>query len=65
MTKTTDGTKTRSLPDLAMDDTIHRALVMDLTTQYRGNRVTSRFYPDQYAKVVYARWLAQRYGRAE
>jgi hypothetical protein len=46
-----------------MDDTIHRALVMDLTTQYRGNRVISRFYPDQYAKVVYARWLAQRYGR--
>jgi hypothetical protein len=38
---------------------------VDLTTQYRGNRVTSRFYPDQYAKVVYARWLAQRYGRAE
>jgi hypothetical protein len=63
MTSKTDGTKTRNLPDLAMDDTVHRALVMDLTTQYRGNRVTSRFYPDQYAKVVYARWLSQRYGR--
>lgn len=61
----TDGMKTHSLLDLAMDDTIQRALVVDLTTQYRGNRVTARFYPDQYAKVVYARWLAQRYGRAE
>lgn len=62
MTKTMAGTKTRNLLDLAMDDTIQRALVVDLTTQYRGNRVTARFYPDQYAKVVYARWLAQRYG---
>lgn len=61
----TDGTKTHSLPDLVMDEAVRRALVIDMTTQYRGNRVTARFYPDQYAKVVYARWLAQRYGRAE
>lgn len=63
------GTKTHSplvsaMAELA-DDTIQRALVVDLTTQYRGNRVTARFYPDQYAKVIYARWLTQRYGRAE
>lgn len=37
-------------------------MVLDCSTQYLGNRVTRRFYPEHYAKVQVARWTAQRYG---
>jgi hypothetical protein len=39
--------------------------VIDWTTQHQGNRVTRRFYPEHYAKVQYARWVQNRYGRVE
>jgi uncharacterized membrane protein len=35
---------------------------LTLTTQYRGNRVVSHFYPEHWAKVQIARWTAARYG---
>ena len=35
---------------------------LDLNTQYRGNRVISRFYPEQWAAVQIARQNATRYG---
>jgi len=35
---------------------------IDLTTQHLGNRVVSRFYPEQWAKVQLARHTAERYG---
>jgi hypothetical protein len=37
-------------------------LVIEQTTAYRGNRVISHFYPEQYAKVLYAKWAASRFG---
>ena len=37
-------------------------LPMHLNTQYRGNRVISRFFPEHWAKVQIARWTQQRYG---
>lgn len=46
------------------DRALVQYLVVDLTSQYRGNRVTSRLYPDQYARVLYAKWLTQRYAPA-
>ena len=36
---------------------------IDLTTQYYGNRVISRFFPEHWAKVQLARHTAERYGR--
>lgn len=45
------------------DDGVDRALVLDWTTQHQGNRVTRRFYPEHYAKVQYARWVQEKYGR--
>ena len=33
-----------------------------LTTQYYGNRVISRFFPEHWAKVQLARYQAARYG---
>ena len=45
------------------DECTMSALVLDLTTQHQGNRVTRRFYPEHYAKVQYARWVQERYGR--
>ena len=38
-------------------------LPMHLNTQYRGNRVISRFFPEHWAKVQLARHTAERYGR--
>jgi len=38
-------------------------LPMHLNTQYRGNRVISRFFPEHWAKVQIARHTAERYGR--
>lgn len=35
---------------------------LDLNTQYRGNRVISRFYPEHWAQVQLARHHAMRYG---
>lgn len=35
---------------------------LDLNTQYRGNRVISRFYPEHWAKVQLARHAYLRYG---
>lgn len=36
---------------------------IDLTTQYYGNRVISRFFPEHWAKVQLARHTVERYGR--
>jgi hypothetical protein len=38
---------------------------LTLATQYRGNRVVSRFYPEHWAKVQVARWTAARYGASD
>ena len=38
---------------------------IDLTTQYRGNRVVSRFFPEHWATVHLARHTAERYGVTE
>lgn len=63
---TTAGIGTHNLSDLPdLPDDTERRLVVELPTQFRGNRVTSRFYPDQYAKVIYAKWLQQTYRRDE
>jgi hypothetical protein len=35
---------------------------IDMTTQYYGNRVISRFYPEHWAKVQLARHQEMRYG---
>lgn len=35
---------------------------LDFNTQYRGNRVTRRFYPEHWAKVQLARHAYLRYG---
>jgi hypothetical protein len=45
------------------DDATERPMVLDWSTQHQGNRVTRRFYPEHYAKVQYARWVQERYGR--
>ena len=35
---------------------------IDMTTQYYGNRVISRFYPEHWAQVQIARHQEMRYG---
>lgn len=35
---------------------------LDLNTEYRGNRVISRFYPEHWAQVQLARHFSTRYG---
>ena len=35
---------------------------IDMTTQYQGNRVVSRFFPEHWAIVQLARHTAERYG---
>lgn len=35
---------------------------IDLTTQYYGNRVISRFFPEHWAKVQLTRHQEMRYG---
>ncbi len=35
---------------------------IDMTTQYYGNRVISRFFPEHWAKVQLARHQEMRYG---
>jgi hypothetical protein len=42
-----------------------KLIPLDLTTQYRGNRIISHFYPEHWALVQLARQQAERYGRAE
>ena len=37
-------------------------LPMHLNTQYRGNRVISRFFPEHWAKVQLTRHQEARYG---
>jgi len=37
-------------------------LPMHLNTQYRGNRVISRFFPEHWAKVQLTRHQEMRYG---
>lgn len=34
---------------------------VELRSQYRGTRIVSHFYPDQWAKVQVARYHAERY----
>jgi hypothetical protein len=37
------------------------SIPIDLTTQYLGNRVVSRFFPEHYARVQIARRTLERY----
>ena len=39
-----------------------RPPVIETRSEYRGNRLTHRFYPEHYARVVLARDNAKRYG---
>jgi hypothetical protein len=39
-----------------------RPPVIETRSEYRGNRLTHRFYPEHYARVVLARDNARRYG---
>ncbi len=38
-----------------------RPIAIELTTQYLGNRVVSRFFPEHYARVQIARRTLERY----
>lgn len=51
----------RSLPDV-MGTTPGREQAIVTHSEYRGNRVTHRFYPEHYARVQLARANAVRYG---
>lgn len=39
-----------------------RPIAIDCSTQYRGNRIVSRFYPEHYARVLLSRDARNRYG---
>lgn len=51
----------RSLPDVVAT-TPGREQAIVTHSEYRGNRVTHRFYPEHYARVQLARHNAVRYG---
>jgi hypothetical protein len=51
----------RNLPDLPSTSP-DRPPVIETQSQYRGNRLTHRFYPDHYARVLVARDNLTRYG---
>lgn len=50
----------RNLRDL-QDTEPTRALAIETQSEYRGNRLIHRFYPEHYAKVCLARHAATRY----
>ncbi len=59
-----DGTRAsdvlRNLRDLPITEP-PRALAIETRSEFRGNRLTHRFYPEHYAKVCLARDIATRY----
>lgn len=58
-----DGAKAvvLNLPD-SPSTSPDRPPVIETRSEYRGNRLTHRFYPEHYARVCIARDNARRYG---
>lgn len=46
----------------AQTDDPRRVIVIETRSEYRGNRLTHRFYPEHWAQVQLARHNAMRYG---